>query len=59
MGWWWWFGRWGCGAFDPFDGLRAGMPFDPFDPFGPFGPFDRLRAGRSGPGVAVTCQWRG
>ena len=37
--WWgWWFGRWRCGAFDPFDGLRAG---------------------RSGPDVAVTCQWRG
>ena len=49
LGWWWWFGRWGCGAFGPFGGLRAG----------------RLRAGRlrmalragkSGPGVVITCR---
>ena len=37
--WWgWWFGLWGCGAFDG--------PFDLFDLFGPFDPFGRLRAGR-------------
>ena len=35
FGWGWWFGLWGCGAFD-----------GPFDLFGPFDPFGRLRAGR-------------